>query len=50
MKIISFGWKCKFETKDDSSCRKVANNAIVYDLVFIDVCCCLDVFSRLLCC
>ena len=37
MKIISFGWKCKFETKDDSLCRKMANNAIVYDLVFIDV-------------
>ena len=51
MKIISLVWKCKFETKDVSLCRKMASDAIVYVLMSIDVLmsflgCCVDELSR----
>ena len=51
MKIISLVWKCKFETKNVSLCRKMANDALVYVLMFVVVSmsfmgCCVDELSR----
>ena len=51
MKMVRLVWKCKVGMKDVTLCRKMANDALVYVLMFVVVWmsflgCCVDELSR----